>query len=58
MGSPKRFKQANLSGIRSWAVGGFPNHLIYYRVHPDAVIVLAVLHGARDIGSILNIRVP
>jgi toxin ParE1/3/4 len=58
MGSPKHFNRANLGGIRSWAIRGFPNHLIYYRVHAEAVIILAVLHGARDIGSILNDRNP
>lgn len=42
--------------VRSWQVPGFKAHLVLYRVHADAVIVLGVLHGARDLGSILKSR--
>ncbi len=45
IGSPKQFGKTGPKGVRSWAVPGFPNHLIYYQVHAEAVIVLAVLHG-------------
>jgi plasmid stabilization system protein ParE len=58
MGSPKQFADPKLSGVRSRAVPGFPNHLIYYLVHPDAVVIVAILHGARDVGAILSGRVP
>jgi len=55
-GSPKHFTKPSLSGVRSWADPGFPNHLIYYKIHPDAVIILGVLHGAGDVESILERR--
>ncbi|HEX2762768.1 MAG TPA: type II toxin-antitoxin system RelE/ParE family toxin [Allosphingosinicella sp.] len=29
------------------------NYLIFYRVDPDAVVVIHVLHGAMDYGSVL-----
>ena len=51
IGSPKHFARSRIVGVRSWAVPGFPNHLIYYKVHPDAIVVLAVLHGAQDYES-------
>lgn len=38
--------------LRMWPVSGFP-HLIFYLVRVDAVEVLRVLHGLRDLPSIL-----
>jgi plasmid stabilization system protein ParE len=57
-GSPKTYPRSRIVGVRSWPVPGFPNHLIYYQTKPDAVIVLAVLHGARNVRAILKDRVP
>src|SRR5438067_12719 len=56
-GSPKRFRIARLSGVRSWAVPGFRNHLIFYHSTDEAIIVLAVLHGARNVREVLRGRV-
>ncbi len=55
-GSPKHFPRTGLTGVRSWPVPGFPNHLVYYQTHPDAVIILAVVHGARNVPAILKGR--
>ena len=41
-------------GLRSWPVPGFPNVLVFYRVVGDEVEVARVLHGARDLGDILE----
>ena len=38
------------SRVRSLAIDGFPNHLVVYDDTPDAILVLRVLHGARQIG--------
>jgi len=58
LGSPKDFgDDPSLQGIRSWRVEGFPNHLIYYRLVPDGVEVLAVFHGASDVINWLKRRV-
>jgi toxin ParE1/3/4 len=40
-----------LPGVRAWAVG---EYLIFYRVDPDAVEILRILHGARDLGDLLG----
>ena len=37
-----------------WVVTQFPNYLIFYRVRDGAVEVVRVLHGARDLASILQ----
>jgi toxin ParE1/3/4 len=58
LGGPKDFgDDPALQGIRSWRVEGFPNHLVFYRLVPDGVEVLAVFHGARDIVTWLRRRV-
>jgi toxin ParE1/3/4 len=56
-GSPKQFRYRRLSGIRSWVVPGFRNHIIYYQTTDDAIIILAVTHGARNVQAILRQRV-
>jgi plasmid stabilization system protein ParE len=58
MGSPKHFRLPRLTGLRSWAVPGFPNHLIYYLTTDEAIIIYGVLHGARNIPAVLKDRLP
>lgn len=55
-GSLKNFRIAGLRGIRSWSVHGFRNYLILYDTKPDAIVVLAVTHGARHIRRLLKAR--
>ena len=55
-GSPKYLRDRRLAGIRSWAVQGFPNHLILYDIRGDDVVVLAVVHGARRYSRLLRDR--
>jgi toxin ParE1/3/4 len=38
------------AGIRHWPV---QSYVIFYRADPDAVTTLRILHGARDLPSIL-----
>jgi toxin ParE1/3/4 len=54
IGAPKSLKNPILSGLRSWAVRGFEDVLIFYVVQPDALRVVRVLHGRRDIKRILE----
>lgn len=39
------------SGIRRCLHGGY---LIFYRIEPERVVVLHILHGARDYGAMLS----
>ena len=54
IGRPRTFKRA--AGVRSWRVPGFKNYLIFYRVKGEAVDVLAVLEGHRDLAAVLKNR--
>ena len=54
MGAPKQLKNPLLSGLRSWPVRGFEEILIFYIVQPDALRVVRVLHGRRDVKRILE----
>lgn len=46
-GSLKGWRGKRFSGIRTWSIRGFPNHLVVYEVRPDAVYILAVVHGSQ-----------
>jgi toxin ParE1/3/4 len=35
--------------LRMWAVRGFEKHVIFYRVIPDGIEIVRVLHSARDL---------
>lgn len=37
--------------LRSWAVG---DYLILYRIDPDAVVIMRILHGARDLDDLIG----
>ena len=34
--------------IRIWPVKDFPNHLIFYQIEADALVILRVLHGSTN----------
>jgi toxin ParE1/3/4 len=43
-----------VADLRFFPVTGFPNHLIFYRRFADGIELVRVLHGARDIASLLE----
>ena len=47
------FRRAELSGVRRVPVAGFRKHLIFYQFRGAEILVLRVLHGARDLESLL-----
>jgi len=53
-GAKRDFLRKDLAEVRSSPIGGFKNYLIFYRPTPAGIEVLRVLHGARDIGSLLD----
>ncbi|WP_158811464.1 type II toxin-antitoxin system RelE/ParE family toxin [Beijerinckia sp. L45] len=53
-GSPRRFNNPLLTGLRVWPVKEFKALRVYYRVEPDMLVVLRFLHDRRDIGAILE----
>jgi len=54
MGRRWRSPIKRLSNVRVWRVRGFTKWLIFYRSSDDAIEVLRVLHGARDLHAILS----
>jgi toxin ParE1/3/4 len=47
IGSQRSFRK--LAGVRSRAVKGFPNYLVFYQTQSETVAILRVLHGMRDL---------
>jgi plasmid stabilization system protein ParE len=55
MGAPRPFADSRLSGMRMFPVTGFTAYLIFYRPQDGrGILVVRVLHGARDIGAIFE----
>ncbi len=55
IGSPRFLSNPKLAGLRSWAVEDFPSIRIYYLVSENAIRIIRVLHGKRDISPLLEI---
>lgn len=54
IGSAREFARNELAGVRSFPVKSFGRHLIFYRPTEQGIEILRVLHGARDLGAILD----
>ncbi len=52
-GSPCAFETNALRGLRRMPIARFPKHLIFYRAENGEILILRVLHGARDLESLL-----
>ncbi len=52
-GAPCTFQSSELRHVRRTAIRGFPKHLLFYRVDPGEILVLRVVHGARDLERLL-----
>ena len=44
-----RFQSTELRNVRRTAITGFPKHLLFYRMRGAEILVLRVVHGARDL---------
>ena len=53
-GTSKEIANPELFGLRTWTIKGFEKFCIYYIFREDRLQVLRVLHGMRDVGSILE----
>ena len=47
-GRLRKFRGADLKGIRSWRVNYFESYLIFYRLTPERLEILRIKHGAMD----------
>jgi toxin ParE1/3/4 len=48
-GAPCRFHPSELRNVRRTTIRGFPKHLLFYRIRGTEVLVLRIVHGARDL---------
>ncbi len=54
IGAPKHLINPNLSGLRVWPVKEFDDIRIYYLTENEEIKIIRVLHGRRDVRSILE----
>nr|WP_246432443.1 type II toxin-antitoxin system RelE/ParE family toxin [Rhizobium leucaenae] len=53
-GSPRHFDNPALDGLRSRTVSGFDTIRVYYLLRDETVVVIRVLHGRRDLHTLLD----
>lgn len=52
VGAISKFPHSELSDVRRVLISGFPKHLIFYQVRKTDILVLRIVHGARDLESL------
>lgn len=59
-GSPCGFRRPELSNLRRMAIPGFGRHWIFYEVRSadGVILVVHILHGARDVETQLSDQMP
>ena len=55
-GTLREFEDQRLANLRANPVDGFPNHWIFYESTAQTLLIVAVLHGARDLPNALKSR--
>ena len=48
LGTKKDFAHPEMQNVRIWPVKKYRNYLLFYRIEEDRILILRVLHGARD----------
>ena len=54
IGVSREFRSGRFNDVRMWRVRDFEKFLVFHRVLTDAIVVLRVIHGARDIESLFR----
>ncbi len=55
MGCPFSSKNRRLAQLREWPVKGFSSILVFYRPCTGGIEIIDVIHGARDLPSIVDV---
>lgn len=53
---PRMAPELGLRDLRRWPVSEFPNWLVLYRPDGQGITVIQVIHGSRDIPTLLEER--
>jgi len=48
------FKSEELRDIRRIAIAGFPKHLLFYQSNEQELLILRIVHGARDLENLFK----
>ncbi len=56
VGALCRFRSSELRDVRRMPVAGFSRHLIFYRLYEEELLVLRIVHGARDLESLFGTK--
>jgi toxin ParE1/3/4 len=56
LGSVWESDHPELAGLRVLPIRGFENYLVFYRSMADRIEIVRVLHGARDLDSLLRME--
>ncbi len=54
VGSSRYSQTRGFPGLRMWPIRGFEKYLIFYLDADNAIDIIRVLHGARDLPQILS----
>ena len=54
IGRDRAFRSRRLRGIRSHAIRGFPNYIVFYRATRTRLLIVRVLHGMRNLDAIFE----
>lgn len=54
LGSPYLSSNPRLANLRVMRVESFANHLLFYQAQANAIELVHLLHGARDINQVLQ----
>lgn len=53
-GAPCQFYSADLRDVRRFPIDGFPAHLAFDRAMENEIYILRVVHGARDLETLVS----
>src|ERR687895_375579 len=54
IGSARDFRNPRFAGLRMFPVKKFENFLIFYQSTEEEILIVRVLHGARDIAALFE----
>jgi toxin ParE1/3/4 len=54
IGSTRHFRNPRFSGLRMFPVKKFDNYLIFYQATEKELLIVRVLHGARDLAALFE----
>ena len=54
LGERRETLKPRLAGLRVWRIEGFENHWVFYQQTEAGIEIVRVLHGARDIATVIE----